>query len=231
MSAHVYNRGNNRMGIFTQDADCDVFLRILAAAAECHGASVHAFVVMTTHYHLIATPNSETAMAGAMKQLGERYTRYFNRKYGRTGTIWEGRYRAKHLLDERQWLICLRYVEQNPVRAGMVATPDAHYWSSYRAHGLGAVIEWLVPHELYLGLGATDEERRAAHRAICADPLPDADLDSVRNCWTTLKPNPVEDESRHERLGVVVLKSEFTPTRVGMKSERGRSELRLHSDM
>jgi putative transposase len=188
LSAHVYHRGNNRMAIFSEQTDCDVFLNILAAAAEWHDVSVHAFVIMTTHFHLIATPNTETALPAAMKQVGERYVRYFNRKYRRTGTMWEGRYRAKHLTDERHWLTCLRYVEQNPVRARMVATADAYPWSSYGVHGLGRSVDWLVPHAVYLRLGATDEERRTAYRVLCAEPLPEADLIGIRNTWT--KPDP-----------------------------------------
>jgi REP-associated tyrosine transposase len=187
ISSHVYHRGNNRMTIFQEAIDCEIFLTMLEDAANRHGTSVHAFVIMTTHFHLIATPSSEISLASTMKQLGERYTNYYNRRHNRTGTIWDGRYRAKHLLEERYWLTCLRYVEQNPVRARMVRSPATYRWSSYGVHALGHAIEWLVLHSLYLSLGATADERQAAYRAICAESLPEADLVCVRNNWVARK--------------------------------------------
>jgi putative transposase len=186
-SVHVYHRGNNRIAIFGEESDCEVFLRILKTAVESYDTAVHGFVLMTTHIHVLATPKTETALAGTMKQLGERYVPYFNRKYRRTGTLWEGRYRSKHIADERQWLTCLRYIEQNPVRAHMVPAPDAYRWSSYSAHARGEGFEWLVPHPVYLKLGRNDEERQAAYRAICAEPLPQSDLMCLRHDWDTSK--------------------------------------------
>lgn len=182
-SMHVYNRGNNRLSIFAEDTDCEIFLKMLQAATAWHDVAVHEYILMTTHFHLIATPNRETAMASAMKQVGERYSRYFNRRHHRTGRLWESPYRGKHLLDERQWLICARYVVQNPVRARMVPTPADHRWSSYRAHGLGEESDWLVPHAAYLGLGSNDVERRTAFRTLCDEPLPEAELVCIRNHW------------------------------------------------
>jgi putative transposase len=192
---HVYNRGNNRTCIFVEDADREVFLRMLKAAAAWHNVFVHEFVLMTTHFHLIATPGTDTAMAGAMKQVCERYSRYFNRRHRRTGTLWEGRYRAKHLLDERHWLICSRYIVQNPVRARIVATPGGYRWSSYRVHAECEEIDWIVSHPAYLALGSNDDDRRRAFRAICAELLPEADLIAVRSNWalpdSTARPSSV----------------------------------------
>jgi putative transposase len=107
-----------------------------------------------------------------MKEILERYSRFFNRKYGRTGSLWEGRFRALGIDDEEYALICARYIEQNPVRARMVTAIDEYRWSSYRCLALGEPSDWLVPHPTYLALGRTDEERRAAYRAICSDPVP-----------------------------------------------------------
>lgn len=185
VSLHVHHRGNNRMDIFCDDDERDLFLRMLQGAADRHSLAVHAFVIMTTHFHMIATPANELSLARTMKQIGERYSRFFNRKYGRTGTIWEKRYHGKHILDEKYWLTCLRYVEQNPVRAGMVTAADAYPWSSYGFHANGRGLEWLVPHAEYLKLGATSQERQAAYRAICAERLPETDLVCVRHSWTT----------------------------------------------
>ena len=113
------------------------------------------------HYHLMVTPPDARSLPATMKELGERYVQYFNRRHDRIGTLWNGRYRGLLIHDERYWLTCLRYIEQNPVRAGMVRTPDDFAWSSYRFHALGAESDWLVPHWLYLELGSTPEERQS----------------------------------------------------------------------
>jgi len=111
-----------------------------------------------------------------MKQVGEEYVRYFNRKYDRIGTLWTGRYRGIDIGDEKYWLTCLRYVEQNAWRAGMVSSPDAYPWSSYRVHAFGESSDWLELHHVYLALGRTPEDRQRAYRAICGIPLADDEL-------------------------------------------------------
>ena len=126
-----------------------------------------------------------------MKQIGERYTRFFNRKYRRTGTIWEKPYESKPIMNENYWLTCLRYLEQNPVRAGMVPTAGAYRWSSYAFHAQGGGPRWLVPHPEYLKLGAAPDERQTAYRAICGELLQETDLVCVRNNWTTPAALPV----------------------------------------
>jgi putative transposase len=138
-------------------------------------------VLMTTHIHLIVTPQSETALPRTMKRLGERYVYYFNRKNARTGTLWGGRHRALLLLDELYCLTCLRYVEQNPVRAKMVSRPEEYRWSTYGVHALGAAPDWLVPHPVYLALGSTAADRQAAYRELCGVMLTEAQLASVRH--------------------------------------------------
>ena len=126
---------------------------------------------MTTHYHLIVTPADKRALPLAMQSIGVRYVQYFNRKYQRVGTLWCGRYRALILDDERYWLTCLRYVEQSPVRAGMVSEPATYRWSSYGVHALGRGPDWLELHPLYLALGRSPSERQIAYRTACAAPV------------------------------------------------------------
>jgi REP-associated tyrosine transposase len=126
---------------------------------------------MTTHTHLLLTPSTEHGTAKAMQQLGVRYVMYFNRKYARVGTLWTGRYAAKAIDDERYWLTCLRYIEQNPVRAGLVVQPEQYRWSSYRAHVMGQRSEWLMSHPVFDALGADTARRHAAYKAICAIPM------------------------------------------------------------
>jgi REP-associated tyrosine transposase len=136
---------------------------------------------MSTHYHLLVTPRDAEALPATMKELGERYVRYFNRKYDRIGTLWSGRYKPKPVMDERYWLTCLRYIEQNPVRAGIVAAPESYRWSSYRAHALGETIAWLVDHPVYIALGQDPTQRQLAYRQICGVMLDDQELARQRH--------------------------------------------------
>ncbi len=176
LSVHVMHRGHNKMTIFPEATDCEHFLALLEAAAGCHRVRIHCYSLMTNHYHFIATPTAADAMPRAMQQLGQRYVKYFNRKYQRTGTLWGGRYRAILIRDERYWLTCLRYVELNPLRAQLVRAPELYRWSSYRTHAFGTRSRWLADHVVYDQLGATGEERQLAYRTICGVPLTDAEL-------------------------------------------------------
>jgi putative transposase len=194
LSVHVIHRGNNGISVFHDDVDRRVFLSYLRSATTSSGVRIHGHVLMSTHVHLLVTPRDESGLPDAMKSIGERYVRYFNRKYDRFGTLWSGRYRPLLVTDETYWLTCLRYIEQNPVRARMVLRPEAYPWSSYRAHAYGEGAEWVAPHPVYVALGRTDIERQAAYRAICGvmltcaelavqrhpEPLPSAEADAVR---------------------------------------------------
>jgi len=171
VSVHVIQRGNNRLSIFASSNDCEYFLELLRRFARNHCVTVHGFVLMNTHYHLIVTPTSAGALPRMMKALDGGYVRYFNKRHSRIGTLWNGRYRGLLIQDERYWLTCLRYVEQNPVRAGMVQTPDDYQWSSYSAHALGRWPTWLVPHQTYQSLGRDDGERQRAYRELCGQPV------------------------------------------------------------
>jgi putative transposase len=167
----VRQRGNNRCAIFGDDSDYEVFLAMLRSALQRHQLSLHGFALMTTHTHFLLTPATKQATAKAMQQLGVRYVLYFNHKYHRVGTLWTGRYRAKAITDERYWLTCLRYIEQNPVRASLVVRPDQYRWSSYRAHTSASDVGWLSTHPVLEALGANIDQRREAYRAICEEPL------------------------------------------------------------
>jgi putative transposase len=204
MSMHVIRRGNNCGAIVADDVDCNILLRMIRTAAGCAGVSVHAYMLMTTHYHLIVTPHDENALMQMMKKVGEDYVRYFNRRHTRVGTLWTGRYRAIPLTDPVYWLTCLRYLAQNPSRAKMVSAPEDYRWSSYRILGLGEPSDWLALHDLYTQLGRTAAERQAAYRAICANPLTESELAEQRY--------PVRD--RNPAAGKVELVSDTTLTRV-----------------
>jgi putative transposase len=143
--------------------------------------AVHGYVLMDTHFHLLATPQTRQSLSKATQGLGVRYVRGFNRKYDRIGTLWSHRPWIDVIEDERRWLTCLRYIEQNPVRAKMVASPGDYRWSSYGANALGIPCDWLTPHPLYLALGSCDATRQAAYRELCADLLCTADLVASRH--------------------------------------------------
>ena len=173
-------RGNNRNRVFQRDEDYEVFLGLLRKAIDQQPVVLHAYVLMTNHFHLVMTPESPAAIPDAIKEVAGGYTRYFNRVYQRIGTIWNGRYRGIPIQDERYWLTCVRYVELNPVRAGIVRQADEYRWSSYSAHAHGAWPAWLTPHPLYEALGGTAQWRQTAYRAICEAPLPADHLQFLR---------------------------------------------------
>jgi putative transposase len=181
ISLHVIRRGINRAPIFAEETDYEFILALLDFTSGRHGVDVHGYTLMTNHYHLIVTPRSATALPDMMRDLGREYVLGYNRKHGRIGTLWAGRHRQIPITDERYWLTCLRYIEQNPVRAQMVARPGDYKWSSFRANGMGESVPWLTPHPVYLALGSTPEERQIAYRAICGETLNEAELTRQRH--------------------------------------------------
>jgi len=168
------------MTVFHDAADHMSFLAMVAYAVGAHDVVAHAYVVMDNHFHLIATPGDSNAIPRMMKDVAGRYVRYYNRRYGRIGTPLNGRYGAKIIGDERYWLTCLRYVEQNPVEAQLVSVADDYRWSSYAAHAWGQWPVWLVPHPVYLALGRSPAERETAYRAVSGIALTDDELALIR---------------------------------------------------
>lgn len=181
LSVHVFPRGINKGAIVRDDSDYERLLRSIILATRRYEVEINAFALMTTHYHLIVTPTTETGLAKSMQSIGGRHTKYFNRKCGRIGTIWNERYGAALLDDEFYWYNCLRYVDLNPFRAHVVAAPQDSKWSSYRFHASGEPCDWLVPHPLYIRLGQTAKLRQEAYRAMCAVSLTDEEIDAQRH--------------------------------------------------
>lgn len=208
---HVIVRGNNRQAIFVDEDDRRSFKSILRDACAAHGLTVHAFVLMTNHVHLLATPSSPESLARVMQAVGRQYVRRFNNRHGRTGTLWEGRYRASMIQGDRHLLACQRYVEMNPVRAGMVASPEQYGWSSHRHH-LGLAHDPLVsPHSVYWALGNTPFDREAAYRALF-ESLPMVADAELTNCL--LLGHPFADPDFLEALEVRT-GQDLAPRRVG----------------
>lgn len=165
---HVIQRGNNRSACFFSDEDFHCYLHWLKKAAGDHHVAIHAFVLMTNHVHLLVTPERPGSLATMMQSLGRRYVRYVNASYKRSGTLWEGRYKAGAVDAEDYLLRVSRYIELNPVRAGMVLHPREYRWSSYACNGQGSASDWLVAHPLYVALGETPDARAVAYAELFA---------------------------------------------------------------
>ena len=178
---HVILRGNNRQEIFCADDDYRFFLEKLQAASAKHGCDIHAYVLMTNHVHLLATAKTVGGLSKAMQMIGRYYVQYFNHCYRRTGTLWEGRYKATLIDSEAYLLTCMRYIELNPVRASMVAHPSEYPWSSYSANALGHDSTLVVPHSLYRRLGRAADERQMAYRHLFKHHLSEATLATIRD--------------------------------------------------
>jgi putative transposase len=167
ISVHLIQRGNNRSKAFDDESDYELFLLMLRGAATRYGLAVHGFVLMTTHFHLLATPLFDFSVSRAMQKLDGQYARWYNRRHDRIGPLWNGRFRGIEIANEKYWLTCLRYIEVNPVRAGIVESPELYRWSSYAAHGGNHASDWLSDHPVYTALGKTAKERQTAYRDLC----------------------------------------------------------------
>jgi putative transposase len=173
---HVIHRGTNSQPVFVDDVDRQSFLDALREASALHGVSVHAYVLMDNHVHLLVTPPTSDALSKAMQTLGRRYVSSYNRRHGRTGTLWEGRFRGTVIESERYFLTVMRYIELNPVRAGWVHRADEWRWSSAIHHLGGRRDPLVIDHPLYWGLGNTPFDREAAYRAALEQGLGESEI-------------------------------------------------------
>ncbi|GAA4329164.1 transposase [Variovorax defluvii] len=210
---HVIQRGNNRQAIFVDNADREMLLSLLSEHAQALGIALHAYVLMDNHYHLLATPDSAEGLPLWMQAVGRRYVRYFNDRHGRTGTLWEGRYKSTLIQSDRYLLTCMAYIDLNPVRAGMVAEARAYPWSSH-AHYAGLRHDKLVtPHPLYWSLGNTPFAREAAYAELVRGGVASADQAALTDA--TLHGWAVGDSGFIDRL------QKATPRRI-TKARPGR---------
>lgn len=177
---HIVQRGNNRQACFFQDYDRTIYLSHLARFAEACRCRVHAYVLMSNHVHLLATPESKGAIAEMMQSLGRDYVRHVNLMQGRSGTLWQGRYFSSPVDNDRYLLACQRYIELNPVRAGMVARPEHYRWSSCAANAFGEPDPLIAPHDVFTQLAADAETRRALYRQYLQETVPDEELKAIR---------------------------------------------------
>lgn len=177
---HIVQRGVDRVRTFHADADFLHYRDALQAAIDATGVVLHAYVFMPNHVHLLVTPPEPSAPARTMRRIGARYVRYVNATYARTGTLWEGRFRSALVETDRYLLRCIRYIELNPVRAGLARGPEGYRWSSFRCHAFGDPDPLVTPHALYLAQGAAPAVRQSAHAAFCQRALGPEELQAFR---------------------------------------------------
>ncbi len=177
---HIVQRGNNREACFIEDENYQFYLELWERISKQKGVAVHAYCLMTNHIHFLITPEEdETGISETMKVVGSRYAQYINKRYNRTGTLWEGRHRSSLVQEGKYLLSCYRYIELNPVRADMVSRPEEYCWSSYGANAWGDK-HWLTPHDEYSQLGQTQQERCHAYRELFRYQLSEQNLHLFR---------------------------------------------------
>ena len=177
---HIIQRGINKQVCFASNADFAAYARWLEECADKYQVAIHAWVFMTNHVHLLATPQTVQGVSRMMQALGRFYVRYFNKKYHRTGALWEGRFKSCVVDSEAYFLTCQRYIELNPVRAGIVNAPEEYMWSSYQANGQGKAINLWQPHDVYLGLAKSKHERLLVYRDLFKGCLSEEEHKQIR---------------------------------------------------
>jgi len=197
---HIIQRGNNRQAIFTTAADQELLLSLIDEHARAAQVALHGYVLMSNHFHLLATPETVEGIPQMMQAVGRRYVRNYNMRHARTGTLWEGRYKSTLIQAERYLLACMVYMDLNPVRAGMVADPAVYPWSSHH-HYIGRRADKLItPHPLYWELGNTPFARDQAYaelvRSGISEKQKQALTDSTLRGWALGEPDYVAELQR-----------------------------------
>ena len=177
---HIIQRGNNRCDTFRSLRDFHFYQDCLLEALFEFKVQMHAYVLMTNHVHLLMTPSTEDGISQTMQAVGRRYVSNFNRSHARTGGLWDGRFRSILIDTERYLFTCMRYIELNPVRAGLVAQPKEYRWSSFHANVSGNVDQLVTPHQRYLEISKDPVRRRAGYALMFADSFTDEDLTALR---------------------------------------------------
>jgi putative transposase len=218
---HIIQRGNNRQAIFSAAADYELLLALIDEHARKQHVALHAYVLMSNHFHLLATPETVEGIPQMMQAVGRRYVRNYNLRQQRTGTLWEGRYKSNLIQAERHLLACMVYMDLNPVRAGMVLDPADYAWSSHQ-HYIGRRVDKLItPHPLYWELGNTPFARDEAYgsmvRAGVSEQQKRALTDSALRGWALGEPDYVAELQRRTQRRVA-------PTQAGRPRLQKKAE-------
>lgn len=194
--AHIVHRGNNRQRIFHRDGDYLFFSRCVREGAVACEVDIHAYVLMTNHVHLLMTPRETGAISAMMQSVARRYVGYYNQRYTRTGTLWEGRFHSSRVTSDRYLVACHRYIDMNPVRAGMTNAPGEYLWSSHSHYAFDRPDSMLTAHPTILGLAPDLGSRILAYRRLFETTLLEDELEEIRDC---LRRNAPLGESRRKR--------------------------------
>lgn len=181
VSLHVVQRGNNRNDCFVDERDYLCYLSCLRDVTAKHGVAVHAYCLMTNHVHLLVTPGDAEGCHKMMRDLGQRYVQYYNKRHRRSGTLWEGRFRSCVVESARYVLACYRYIELNPCRAKLVQHPAAYQWSSHRVN-IGQAADILIsPHTEFTALGNDQSRQQSAYEILVGEVLDGSSLAEIRD--------------------------------------------------
>jgi putative transposase len=211
VAVHIVQRGNDRMSCFRSDSDRLLYLTHLRRLALKFDCAVHAYCLMTNHVHLLMTPADEHGCAGLMKEVSQLYVRYFNDAYGRTGTLWEGRYHSCVAESARYVLACYRYIELNPVRAGMTDVASSYAWSSCGANCGIREDSLITDHTEYVALGTDSPSRQRAYQQLIGNALDAHLLKLIREA--TVGGYPLSSDEFKNKVSAST----------GRKLERGRA--------
>jgi putative transposase len=195
---HIVQRGNNRGTCFFEDGHRLFYLGLLAEACRVHDVAIHAYVLMTNHVHLLATPHRAGGVSMVMQAIGRRYVQWVNKRLNRTGGLYDGRFKAELVDSDRYLMCCYRYIELNPVRAGLAPGPAAYRWSSYRCNALGEPDSLVTPHPVFEDLGAALDERRERYREFVAEGVTDEERETIR---ARLNPGRGRPRKQQEKKG------------------------------
>lgn len=177
---HVVQRGHNRAATFFCNEDYQYYLQSLGVGLKRYGGNLHAYCLMTNHVHLLITPDYEDSISRVMQHVGRQYVQYVNKRYQRTGTLWEGRHKGCLIAQESYLLACYRYIELNPVRAGMVDLPEQYQWSSYHSNALGDIDDLVVKHALYESIHQDEVERYKLYSTLFEQVLDVGVINQIR---------------------------------------------------
>ena len=208
---HIIQRGNNRQATFFADKDYRFYLYCLYDAMRKYDCLIYAYVLMTNHVHLLASARQPYALSRMMQHIGRRFVQYINHVYRRSGTLWEGRFKASLVDTESYFLRCCRYIECNPVRAGMVVNPADYQWSSYRAHAQDIPDKLISRHEQYERLGKTDGERQLAYRDLFRTELDMSEIGEIR--YTVNRGWPLGGDRFKDEIECALKRAARTPKR------------------
>ncbi|MET0983715.1 MAG: transposase [Telluria sp.] len=185
---HIVQRGNDRQLVFREPEDYERFLGWLKEASRAYRVAIHAYALLPTHLHLLATPDSEEGLAAMMQKLGRFYVPWYNNKYERAGGLFEGRFRTAVVDTDRHFLMCSRYIELAPVREGQASEPDSYRWSSYPHHAGLQPDSVITDHALFWALGNTPFQREAAYIELAQQAIAPEELEQIAASVRTGKP-------------------------------------------